>query len=113
MLKDAKVKNIINNSLDSVMSNSVIACKTLKEIWDTLETQCQGTYSIKKNRRALSTHEHEKFEAKVDESLTYVYDRFLTLLNNLCLVRKEYDADDSNTKFLDTYLRNGILNPQS
>ena len=33
--KDAKVKNILHNSLDAIMSNRVIACKTSKEIWDT------------------------------------------------------------------------------
>lgn len=38
LLKDAKVKNILHNSLDSVMSNRVIACNTTKEIQDTLET---------------------------------------------------------------------------
>ncbi|KAL8098276.1 hypothetical protein AgCh_031153 [Apium graveolens] len=41
MLKDAKVRNILYNSLENVMSNRVIACKTAKEIWDALETQCQ------------------------------------------------------------------------
>lgn len=100
VLRDAKVKNILHNSLDAVMSNRVIACRTAKEIWDTLETQCQGTESIKKNRRALLIQEYEHFDAKSDESLTDIYDRFLTLLNNLSLVGKEYDAEDSNTKFL-------------
>ncbi|KAL8094142.1 hypothetical protein AgCh_035852 [Apium graveolens] len=53
MLKDAKVRNILHNSLDSVMSNRVIAYKTAKEICDALKTQCQGTMSIKKNKRAV------------------------------------------------------------
>ena len=44
--------------------------------------------------------EYEKFEAKADESLTEVYDRFLSLLNELSLVGKVYDYEDSNTKFL-------------
>ena len=38
--KDAKVMNILHNGLDSVISNMVIACRTAKEIWDSLETQC-------------------------------------------------------------------------
>ena len=37
---------------------------------------------------------------KTDESLTEVYDRFLSLLNELSLVGKVYDNEDSNTKFL-------------
>ena len=44
--------------------------------------------------------EYEQFEAKADESLTEVYDRFLSLLNELSLVGKVYDNEDSNTKFL-------------
>ncbi|KAK1364807.1 hypothetical protein POM88_040368 [Heracleum sosnowskyi] len=100
VLRDAKIKNILHNSLDAVMSNRVIACKSSKEIWDTLETQCQGSASVKKNRRALLIQEYEQFDARPDESLTDMYDRFLTLLNNLSLVGKEYVYEDSNTKFL-------------
>ena len=100
VLKDAKVKNILHNSLDVVLSNRVITCKTAKEIWDALEVQCQGTKAIKKNIRALLIQEYEQFEAKTDESLTEVYDRFLSLLNELSMVGKVYDFEDSNTKFL-------------
>ncbi|KAK1394057.1 hypothetical protein POM88_013113 [Heracleum sosnowskyi] len=100
VLRDAKIKNILHNSLDAVMSNRVIACKSAKEIWDTLETQCQGSASVKKNRRALLIQEYEQFDGRPDESLTDMYDRFLTLLNNLSLVGKEYVTEDSNTKFL-------------
>ncbi|XP_074337154.1 uncharacterized protein LOC141674326 [Apium graveolens] len=100
MLKDTKVRNILHISLDNVMSNRVIACKTSNAIWDALETQCQGTLEIKKNRRVVLIHEYEKFEAKSDETTTDTYDRFLTLLNDLSLVGKEYDKKDSNTKFL-------------
>ena len=100
VLKDVKVKNILHNSLDEVLSNRVITCKTAKEIWDALEVRCQGTKAINKNRRALLIQEYEQFEAKSDESLTEVYDRFLSLLNERSLVGKVYDYEDSNTKFL-------------
>ncbi|XP_074337316.1 uncharacterized protein LOC141674508 [Apium graveolens] len=82
------------------MSNRVIACKTAKEIYDALETQCKGTMEIKKNRRVVFVQEYEQFDAKIDESITGMYDRFLTLLNDLSLVGKEYDKKDPNTKFL-------------
>ena len=36
LLKDIKVKNILHNSLDTIMSNRVIACKITKEIWNSL-----------------------------------------------------------------------------
>ncbi|KAL8097602.1 hypothetical protein AgCh_030654 [Apium graveolens] len=82
------------------MSCRVIGCKTEKEIWDALETRCQGTDAIKKNRRTILTQEYEHFNSKADESLTDLYDRFVKLLNDLSLVDKEYDLEDSNLKFL-------------
>ena len=82
------------------MSNRVIACRTTKEIWDALEVQCQGIKEIKKNRRAILIQEYEYFEAKSDESLTDVYDIFLTLLNELALVGQTYPNEFSNTKVL-------------
>ncbi|KAK1378452.1 hypothetical protein POM88_025196 [Heracleum sosnowskyi] len=100
MLKDAKVRNILHNSLDTVLSNIVIACKTAKEIWDALEVQCQGTEEIKKNRRGILIQEYEQFEARNNEDITEIYDRFITLLNELSLVGKVYDVEDSNVKFL-------------
>ena len=59
------------------MSNRVIACKTAKEIREAPEIQCQGTKEIKKNMRAILIQEYEYFEAKYDESLTDLYDRYL------------------------------------
>ncbi|KAL8111831.1 hypothetical protein AgCh_019510 [Apium graveolens] len=75
-------------------------CKTTKEIWDALETRCQGTDSIKKNRKTILTQEYEHFDSKSNESLTGLYDRFVKLLNDLSLVDKEYYLEDSNLKFL-------------
>ena len=82
------------------MSNRVINCKTAKEIWDALETRCQGTDTIKENRKTILTQEYEHFDSKNNESLNYLYDRFVKLLNDLSLVDKEYDLEDSNLKFL-------------
>jgi len=65
-----------------------------------LETRCHGTDAIKKNRRTILTQEYEHFDSKSDESLTDLYDRFVKLLNDLSLVDKEYDLEDSNLKFL-------------
>ncbi|XP_074342504.1 uncharacterized protein LOC141680083 [Apium graveolens] len=83
-----------------MVSNMVISYKTAKEIWDALKTQCQGTMAIKKNKIVVLVQEYEQYDAKADESITDIYDRFLTLLNDLSLVAKEYDRGDSNTKFL-------------
>ncbi|KAL8114466.1 hypothetical protein AgCh_021360 [Apium graveolens] len=98
--KDARVRHFLHSAIDNVMSNRVIHCKTAKEIWDALETRCQVTDAIKKNMRTILTQEYVHFDSKADESLTDLYDRFVKLLNNLSLVDKEYDLEDSNLKFL-------------
>ncbi|KAL8088481.1 hypothetical protein AgCh_038306 [Apium graveolens] len=100
IIKDAKIRYIMHNSLDSVMSNRVIGCKITKELWDPLEVKCQGTTAIKKNRRTVLIQEYEHFDSRDNESLTEIYDRFQKLLNDLFLVNKEYDLEDSNLKFL-------------
>ena len=65
LLKDANVKNILYNSLDTIMSTKVIAFKTTKEIRGTPGTQCQGTKSINKKRSPLLIQEYEKYEVKL------------------------------------------------
>ncbi|KAL8098247.1 hypothetical protein AgCh_031124 [Apium graveolens] len=48
-----------------------------------------------------NTHtEYEHFDSKSSESLTNTYDRSTKLLNDLSLVDKEYNPEDSNMKFL-------------
>ncbi|KAK1393572.1 hypothetical protein POM88_012628 [Heracleum sosnowskyi] len=98
--KDAKVRHLLHSALDNVMSNRVIACKTAKEIWDALEVRCQGTSDIKKNRKTILTQEYEHFDSRSDETLIDTYDRLCKLLNDLSLIDKEYDLEESNLKFL-------------
>ncbi|KAK1351389.1 hypothetical protein POM88_054394 [Heracleum sosnowskyi] len=98
--KDAKVRHLLHSALDNVMSNRVIGCKTAKEIWDALEVRCQGTGAIKKNRKTILTQEYEHFDSRTNETLTETYDRFCKLLNDLSLVDKEYELEESNLKFL-------------
>ena len=54
VLKDAKVRNILFNSLDSVLTNYVISCKTAKEMWDKLKVHCEGTKPVKKEVKSTS-----------------------------------------------------------
>lgn len=100
IMKDAKDRHLLHSSLDSVISNRLIGCKTTKEIWDTLEVKYQGSIAMKKNRKTILTQEYEHFDSKDDELLTEIYERFQKLLNDMSLVDKEYDAEDSNKKFL-------------
>ena len=100
VLKDAKVRNILFNSLDSVLTNYVLSCKTAKEIWDNLKVHCEGTKPVRKNMRALLIQQYEYFEAKSGESLTDTFDRFTKLINEMAMHGKYYDLEDMNAKFM-------------
>ena len=41
--KDKKAMNILFNGLDNNMFDNIINCTTLKEVWDTIQTLCEGT----------------------------------------------------------------------
>ncbi|KAL8148867.1 hypothetical protein AgCh_006027 [Apium graveolens] len=75
-------------------------CDYTTEDISSIAKDARGTEAIKKNRKTILTQEYEQFDSKADESLTDLYDRFAKLLNNLSLVDKEYDLEDSNLKFL-------------
>ena len=40
--KDKKATNILFNGLDKNMFDNVINCTTSKEVWDTIQTLCEG-----------------------------------------------------------------------
>ncbi|XP_074327787.1 uncharacterized protein LOC141665701 [Apium graveolens] len=69
-------------------------------MWTKLEVHCEGTKDVKKNARSLLIQEHEYFEAKYGQSIIEMYDRFTKLLNEMAILGKVYDAEDTNTKFL-------------
>ena len=97
-LKDVKVINILVNSLDSILTNYVLSCETANEVWNRLQVHCEGTKPIKKNMKSLLIQEYEYFEAKSEETLTEIYDRFTKLLNDMAMHDKYYDNEDINTK---------------
>ncbi|XP_063945973.1 uncharacterized protein LOC135151452 [Daucus carota subsp. sativus] len=74
--KDNKAMNILFNGIDDDMFDSVINCPTAKEVWDTIQTLCEGTDQVRENKI------------------------FQKLLNGLKLYGRIYMVKDSNLKFL-------------
>ncbi|KAL8099844.1 hypothetical protein AgCh_032193 [Apium graveolens] len=68
-----------------------------KSKW-TPEEKVDVLKDAKKNRTTILIQEYEHFEAKPDESLTNIYDRFMTLLNNLSLVGKVKERKSNKGK---------------
>ncbi|KAK1369380.1 hypothetical protein POM88_035472 [Heracleum sosnowskyi] len=54
--KDKKAMNILFNSLDSDMFDNVINCSTAKEIWDTVQTICEGTEDLPKEWKPMTVY---------------------------------------------------------
>ena len=99
-LKDAKVRNNLFNSLDNVITNYVISCKTSKDMWDKLRAHCEGTNHVKKNLRSLVIQQYEYFETNDGKTITETYDRFTELLNEMTMHGKSYDNEIINIKFM-------------
>ncbi|KAK1366162.1 hypothetical protein POM88_041723 [Heracleum sosnowskyi] len=98
--KDKKVMNILFNGLDSDMFDNVINCSTAKEIWDTVQTICEGSYQVRENKMQLLIQQYEHFHFKSGESLNDTFSRFQKLLNGLKLYGRVYQIKDSNLNFL-------------
>ena len=98
--KDNKAMNILFNGIDDDMFDSVINCPTAKEVWDTIQTLCEGTDQVRENKMQLFVQQYESFHSKSGESLNDLFNRFQKLLNGLKLYGRIYMVKDSNLKFL-------------
>ena len=98
--KDKKAMNILFNGLDKNMFDNVINCTTSKEVWDTLQTLCEGSEQVRHNKMQLLIQKYEAFHFKSGESVNDTYSRFQKLLNGLKLYGRTYSTEDTNLKFL-------------
>ena len=98
--KDKKVMNILYNGLSDDMFDIVINCTTSKEVWDTIQTLCEGSEQVRENKMQLLIQEYEHFHSKNGETMSEIFARFQKLLNGLKLYGRVYLTKDSNLKFL-------------
>ena len=98
--KDKKAMNILFNGIDQDMFDCVLNLSTSKEVWDTIQTICEGTEQVRENKMQLLIQQYEYFHYKSGEKLTDIYSRFQKLLNGLKLYGRVYEVKDSNLKFL-------------
>lgn len=98
--KDKKTMNILFNGLDKDLFDNVINCTTSKEVWDTIQTLCEGTEQVRENEMQLLIQQYEHFYFKSGENMSDTFNRFQKLLNGLKLYGKVYQVKDSNLKFI-------------
>ena len=78
--KDKKSLTILFNGQDKNMFDNVINYTTSKEVWDTLQTLCEGSEHVRNNKMQLIIQKYEAFHFKSIESVNDTYSRFQKLL---------------------------------
>lgn len=84
VLKDTKVRNILHNSLDVVMSNMVIVDKTIKEIWDALDEvygRLKTCYLELELRKNMKSNKAKSVSLNTEHMPTRVKQRILDYFN--------------------------------
>ena len=70
--------------------NRVSLWENNKEVWDKLQVTHEGTNRVKKTKIIMITHEYELFSMKPEKTITNMYNRFTTIVNNLKGLGKTY-----------------------
>ena len=81
--QDQRLKSIIISCLPDDIMESVINCPTAKQTWTDLVHSYEGPSDTKENRIMDLKLEFNTFRAKDSESLSEIYTRYKTLLNEL------------------------------
>ena len=86
--------------LDKDMFENVINCTTSKEVWDIIQTLCEGIEQVREKKMQLLIQQYEHFHFKQGQTLNETYRRFQKLLNGLKLYGRVYATKYTNLKFL-------------
>ena len=97
---DTSLQLILVESLDQTMYNHVISCASAKEIWEKIEIMMEGTEEVKENKTQILVATYERFQAKSNEGISEVFERYSKLIADLQLRGKVYTQKEVNIKFL-------------
>ncbi|RZC25285.1 hypothetical protein D0Y65_004113 [Glycine soja] len=95
-----KAKNIITFALGIDEYFRVSNCKSVKDMWDTLQVTHEGTTNVKRSRINTSTHEYELFRMKTNESIQDMQKRFTHIVNHLASLGRTFQNEDLINKVL-------------
>ena len=82
--------------------NRVSLCENAKEVWDKLQVTHEGTNRVKETKIGMLTREYELFSMKQEETITEIYNRFTTIVNNLKGLGKAYGNKELVKKILNS-----------
>ena len=95
-----RAKNTIITGLSITESDRVSACKSDKEIWDSLEQIHEGNKFVKKVWLSNLRNEFGNFKLKEGETIREAHARFQTIMNSLNQLGKPIPPDERNMKIL-------------
>ncbi|KAK1365124.1 hypothetical protein POM88_040685 [Heracleum sosnowskyi] len=86
MHKDKKAMNILFNGLETDMFDNVINCTIVKEVWDTVQTLCEGTEQISEIviwiKVVWKGVSNQRFKSQVSKSLPKEWKPMTVYLRN-------------------------------
>ncbi|XP_057770967.1 uncharacterized protein LOC130990756 [Salvia miltiorrhiza] len=78
---DNLAKSIISRTVPDKHVTKIIKCKTVKEMWDTLEGMCIGSEEINENKLSIACQKFDSFLMLKNESIDEMELRFNHILN--------------------------------
>src|SRR5262249_4551809 len=83
MSLDSIATNILYCALSPQEFNRVQLCKSAKEIWDKLQVTYEGTTQVKATKNSMLMHKYELSKMDEAESISDMFIRFTSILNEL------------------------------
>ena len=78
-----KAINTLHYALNPTEFNRISKCKTAKEIWDKLKVTHEKTSQVKESKIAFLSNQYEMFKIQANESITFWFDWYTTIVNQL------------------------------
>ncbi|XP_075107102.1 uncharacterized protein LOC142180079 [Nicotiana tabacum] len=81
--KNFHAKKILVYGIGPNEYNRISSCQSAKEIWEALQTACEGTTQVKQSKIDMLTTKYELFKMKDDESIQDMHTWFTSIINEL------------------------------
>jgi len=102
---DLKARNILISSLGFHEYHFVSHCKTVKAMWDALETLHEGTDDVKQSKINTLVQQYELFRIEDGESISSMQMGFTHIVNKLQNFGKIISNQDCTNKILSCMIR--------
>ena len=80
---NAKAMNILYSVLEKNEVNHIFTCTNAHDIWHLLEITHEGTNQVKESKISMLVHSYELFKMDTNETITYMFTRFTSIINEL------------------------------